>query len=351
MRTIQGPAIFLAQFLGERPPYNSLESLAEWAGSLGYIGVQMPTFDRRIFDLEQAAESETYGDEMTSMLASHGLVITELSLHRQGHLVALHPAYETIADVFTPPELRGHPEQRQAWAVQQLLLGAKASQRLGLSRLVTFSGSLLWPFLYPYPRRPSGLVDEAFDELARRWRPILDAFDEAGVDLCFEIHPGEDLHDGATFERLLERLNGHPRCHILYDPSHLLLQQIDYLDFLDLYRDRIKVFHVKDAEFNRNGRTGLYGGYLDWPERAGRFRSPGDGQVDFGAIFSKLADNDYEGWAVLEWECCLKHPEDGAREGAGFIKSHIIRVTERPFDAPMGRAADRAVNRGILGLD
>lgn len=208
----------------------------------------------------------------------------------------------------------------------------------------------MWPFLYPYPPRPAGLVDEAFAELARRWRPILDAFDEAGVDLCFELHPGEDLHDGATFERFLDFVHQHPRCHILFDPAHLFLQHIDYLDFLDRYRERIKAMHVKDAEFRRNGRTGTYGGYLGWSERAGRFRSLGDGEIDFGGIFTRLADNDYPGWAVLEWECALKHPEDGAREGAAFIRDHIIRVTERAFDAGIARKADRGTSRKVLGL-
>ena len=155
-------------------------------------------------------------------------------------------------------------------------------------------------------------MEAAFDELAKRWLPILNAFDDAGVDIGFEIHPGEDLHDGVTFEMFLERVNNHPRCNILFDPSHLILQQLDYLGFMDAYKDRIKLAHIKDAEFNPTAKQGVYGGYQPWIDRAGRFRSLGDGQVDFNGIFSKLAANDFDGWAVLEWECCLKHPEDGA---------------------------------------
>lgn len=350
MRTVKGPGIFLAQFLGEEPPFNTLDSMARWAADLGYLGLQVPIFDQRLIDLRQAAASEAYCDEITAMLTGHGLVITELASQRIGHLIAVHPAHDPIADVLVPPDLRGRPTARQAWAAEQLILAAKASQHLGLSRHATFSGSLLWPFLYPYPPRPAGLVEEGFEELAGRWRPILNAFDEAGVDVCFELHPGEDLHDGATFERFLDAVGGHPRCHILYDPSHLFLQHIDYLDFLDRYRERIKAMHVKDAEFRRNGRSGAYGGYLDWSERAGRFRSPGDGEIDFGGIFTRLADNDFPGWAVLEWECALKHPEDGARQGAAFIRDHIIRVTDRAFDAGMARRAHRKLNRQILGL-
>ena len=191
---------------------------------------------------------------------------------------------------------------------------------------------------------------EAFAELGRRWRPILDAFDEAGVDVAYELHPGEDVFDGATFERFLQAVGGHPRCAINYDPSHFVLQRLDYLAFIDLYHSRIRAFHVKDAEFNGDGRQGVYSGYLPWLERAGRFRSLGDGQIDFGAVFSKLAAYGYEGWAVMEWECCLKHPEDGAREGAEFIASHIVRATDKAFDDFAGGARDTARLRRMLGL-
>ena len=351
MKTLKGPGIFLAQFIGPEVPFNSLDSIAEWAAGLGYVGVQMPTGDATsFFDLERAADNQDYCDEITGRLAQHGLVITELSTHLQGQLVAVHPAYDELFDGFAPPEVRGKPGARQAWAVGQLKAAAKASRRLGLTAHATFSGSLAWPYLYPWPQRPAGLIEEAFAELGRRWRPILDAFDEAGVDVCYEIHPGEDLHDGATFERFLDEVGGHARACILYDPSHFVLQQLDYLDFIDRYHDRIRAFHVKDAEFRPNGRSGVYGGYQSWADRPGRFRSPGDGQVDFRAIFSKLAQYNFPGWAVLEWECALKHPEDGAAEGAPFIRDHIIRVTERAFDDFAGSGVDAGANRRLLGL-
>ncbi|WP_386080194.1 sugar phosphate isomerase/epimerase family protein [Vreelandella sp. F11] len=350
MNTIKGPALFLAQFAGDEAPFNTLESIAAWAAGLGYEGVQIPSWDARMIDLKRAAESRTYCDEIKGTLAEHGLTLTELSTHLQGQLVAVHPAYDEMFDGFAAPEVRGNPNARQAWAVEQLMLAAKASQNLGLTDHGTFSGSLAWPFIYPWPQRPAGLIDTAFDELAKRWRPILDAFDEAGVNLCYEIHPGEDLHDGITFEMFLERVGNHPRCHILYDPSHLILQQLDYRGFLDVYRDHIQMFHVKDAEFNPSPKQGVYSGYQSWTERAGRFRSLGDGQIDFKSIFSWMAANDYHGWAVLEWECCLKHPEVGAREGATFIRDHIIEVTERAFDDFADGGSDQAANRRILGL-
>src|SRR4030088_6213 len=329
MKTIKGPAIFLAQFAGDAAPFNNLADIAGWAAGHGYKGVQLPSWDARLFDLARAAESKGYCDEVKGTLSQAGVELTELSTHLQGQLVAVHPAYDTAFDGFAAPEVRGNPAARQQWAVNQLLLAAKASRNLGLNAHVPFSGALAWPFVYPWPQRPAGLVETAFDELARRWTPILNAFDEAGVDVCYEIHPGEDLHDGITYEMFLERVNNPPRCNILYAPSHFLLQQLDYLQFIDIYHQRIRMFHAKDAEFHATGRQGVYGGYQSWINRAGRFRSLGDGQVDFRAIFSRLAQYDYSGWAVLEWECCLKRPEDGAREGVKFITDHIINVTHR----------------------
>ncbi|TYL46967.1 sugar phosphate isomerase/epimerase family protein [Marinomonas sp. IMCC 4694] len=350
MQTIKGPAIFLAQFVGDEAPFNSFDAICGWVASLGYKGVQVPTWDKRLMDLERAAHSQAYCDELIATAARHGVVISELSTHLQGQLVAVHPAYDAAFDGFADPSVRGNPDARQAWAVAQLLLAASASKRLGLTAHATFSGALAWPYFYPWPQRPAGLVEEAFAELGRRWLPILDAFDEAGVDLCYEIHPGEDLHDGVSFERFLREVNQHPRANILYDPSHFVLQHLDYLAFIDHYHERIKMFHVKDAELTLNGKCGVYGGFESWEDRPGRFRSIGDGQVNFKNIFSKLTKYNFTGWAVLEWECCLKHPEDGAVEGARHINDFIIRVTDRAFDDFADSGIDQAANRSMLGL-
>ena len=351
MNRIQGPAVFLAQFVGSAAPFNTLDGLARWAAGHGYVGVQMPTtVAPEIFDLALAAESATYCDEVKGVLAGHGLVLTELSTHLQGQLVAVHPAYDLPMDGFAPAELRGKPAERTAWAVQQMKLAALASRRLGLDAHATFSGALAWPYLYPWPQRPAGLVEAAFAELGKRWLPILNAFDEAGVDVCYEVHPGEDLCDGASYERFLGEVKQHPRACLLYDPSHFVLQQLDYLHYIDLYHSRIKAFHVKDAEFRPNGRQGVYGGFETWVNRAGRFRSLGDGQVDFSAIFSKLTQYGYRGWAVLEWECCIKHPEQGAAEGAPFIQRHLIEVADRAFDDFAASGADGGAIRAMLGL-
>ena len=350
MQSLKGPAIFLAQFADDISPFNNLNEMCRWAASLGFKGVQIPSWDKRLFDLDLAGTSKTYCDEVAGTVAEHGMQITELSTHLQGQLIATHPCYDQMFDGFAPIEVKGNPVARTQWATEQMYLAAHASNYLGLQSHASFSGALLWQTMYPWPQRPAGLVEQGFKELAKRWLPILNRFDEAGTDVCFELHPGEDLHDGVTFERFLEATDNHPRANILYDPSHFLLQQLDYLSFIDIYHDRIKPFHVKDAEFNPNGRSGVYGGYQSWIDRPGRFRSLGDGQIDFKAIFSKLTQYGFNGWAVLEWECCIKHPIDGAKEGAEFIKQQLIRPTEKAFDDFASVGADEELNKQILGL-
>ena len=350
MKKIKGPAIFLAQFVGDHEPFNSLDNISKWAANLGYKGVQIPSWDKRLFDLSQAAESKSYCDEIRGILNENKIELTELSTHLQGQLVAVHPAYDIPFDGFAHESVRGNPSKRKDWAINQLMMAAKASENLGLTEHATFSGALAWPYMYPWPQRPNGLVEEAFNELANRWTPILNAFDNSGVDLCYEIHPGEDLHDGVSFEMFLEKVNNHSRCNMLYDPSHFVLQHLNYLDHIDIYHEKLKMFHVKDAELNPTGKQGVYGGFQSWIDRAGRFRSLGDGQVDFKSIFSKLSQYNFSGWAVLEWECCIKSPQQGAEEGSKFISDHIIDVTEKAFDDFADSGMDQETNKKLLGI-
>lgn len=350
MKSIKGPALFLAQFAGDEAPFNSWDAITKWAADCGYEGVQVPSWDARLIDLDKAAQSRDYCDEFKGVAKNNGVQVTELSTHLQGQLVAVHPAYDEAFDGFAAPEVRGNPAMRQKWAVEQVIKAIQASKNMDIRAHATFSGALAWPYIYPWPQRPAGLVETAFDELANRWRPILDAAEDNGVDICYEIHPGEDLHDGISFEMFLERVNNHPRCNMLYDPSHYVLQALDYLANIDIYHERIKMFHVKDAEFNPTGKQGVYSGFQSWVDRAGRFRSLGDGQTDFKSIFSKLSAYDFDGWAVVEWECCLKHPEDGAVEGAQFVRDHLIRVTEKAFDDFADGGTDDDANRRMLGI-
>ena len=273
MKSIKGPAVFLAQFAGSEVPFNSLDGMCKWASDLGYKGIQIPTWESSLIDINKASESQTYCDELKGKVESYGLEITDLSTHLQGQLVAVNPAYDTLFDSFAPASVWKNPKARTEWAIDFVKKSGTASGRLGLKTHATFSGALMWHTVYPWPQRPNGLVEMGFKELASRWLPILNHFDEVGVDVCYEIHPGEDLHDGISFERFLEATGNHKRVNILYDPSHFVLQQLDYIAFIDFYHEHIKSFHVKDAEFNPTGKQGVYGGYTDWKDRAGRFRS------------------------------------------------------------------------------
>jgi sugar phosphate isomerase/epimerase len=349
-KTIQGPGLFINQFIGPKPPFDTLDGIARWAAELGFKALQIPVSDPRLTDTGELSERDAIV-VIERILAATGLAISEVAAQRAGQLLAVHPAYDDVMDAFASPAVRGNPQARCQQAELDLRRAISMAAALGARRVVTFSGGFAWPFFYPFPPHPEGLVARAFDELAARWRPLLDEADRAGVDLCFELHPGQDLHDGATFERLLALVDHHPRARILYDPSHMLLQHMDYLGFIDRYHERIAAFHVKDAEFIPSASRGVYGGYAEWLDRPGRFRSVGDGQIDFRGIFDRLTRYGYDGWAVLEWECCLKNAMDGATEGALFIADHIIRVTERPFDAGMRQDASAATLDRILGLE
>lgn len=349
MSNIQGPAIFLAQFVGDEPPYDTLDHMAEWASSLGYRGVQIPAWEPSLIDLDKAARSASYCDDLRARLDEHGLVPTELGAFLAGQVIALHPAYTTIFDPFYPEGLSD--EERIEWAMTRLKKSVRAASNLELDVVPVLSGGTAWPFVYPWPQRPQGLIDEAFEELAERWLPVLDLAAEHDIAIAYELHPVCDLFDGATFERFLAETDEHPSVAINYDASHFVLQQLDYLDFIRRYGNRIAGFHVKDAEFSPNGQQGVYGGLAPWKERAGRFRTPGDGDVDFTSVFTLLTEAGFDGWAVLEWEDPVKSSEQGAREGAPFIEEHLIDAPEKSFDEFAGSDTNRERNRRILGLD
>jgi sugar phosphate isomerase/epimerase len=349
MSGIKGPAIFLAQFVSDKEPYNNLESISSWAKSLGYKGIQIPAWEKRLIDINQAASSKSYCDEIKGKCGD--LVITELASHLFGQLIAVHPAYDEVFDAFTDVNLRNNPKERQKWAVDKMKAVIKASANLGLKVVPTFSGALLWHLMYPWPPRPEGIVEEGFKALASYWEPVLQMASDYGVELAYEIHPGEDLHDGVTFERFLEATNNHKSVKILYDPSHFILQHLDYIEFIHIYSEFIKAFHVKDAELRLSGKSGVYGGYQEWKDRPGRFRSLGDGGIDFKKVFSSLTEEGFDSWAVLEWECFLKDSNQGAREGAKFISSKLIETSKGSFDDFAAMPTDKKRNKRILGLE
>jgi len=339
------PCSLLAQFLRDEEPFDSLANIGTWFAGMGYKGVQVPAWDRRVIDLDQAAVSRSYCDDYRGRLADLGLEVTSWpATCRARCWRCIRPTPRDSLDFIL-----------RVWMARRGLNGGRRAEEVhprlrqpGLRNIPVLSGGFAWHLAYPWPQRPAGLIDEAFRELARRWRPLLDLAQEHGCIFGYELHPGSDLFDGATFELFLEHTANHPAACINYDPSHFLLQQLDYLAFIELYGKRISGFHVKDAEFRPSGRVGVYGGYQSWARRAGRFRSLGDGQVDFKRVFTLLTEAGFDGWpsgvGVLRQESGA-----GACEGAPFIARHIIESTEVAFDDFAGGKADAASNRKILG--
>lgn len=352
-KTKKGVALFWAQFAGDEPPFNTLEGIAKWTAAQGFKGAQLPGWDSRFIDVQKCAESQTAADEVKGKLNDAGLEPTEIALHPVGQLMCCHPAYHQLFDEFAPDHLKGKPNEWPAWVTQMHKWAMKASQRMGLTAVPTFPGTLIWPYVYPWPQRPKGLVEEAFKVQAARWKPVFDyGMDECdGVVAAYETHPMEDIHDGDSYEMFLGAVDNHPGACLIYDPSHFVLQQLDYLAFIDLYHDRIKAYHAKDAEFHASGRGGVYGGFQPWVKRAGRFRSIGDGQVDFKRIASKFAQYGINVWANVEWECCLKEAADGAAESVPLMeKLFTIQIPSKAFDDFADSGADIAMIQNILGV-
>jgi len=231
-------------------------------------------------------------------------------------MLAVHPAYEVMFSGFFPAGLTGN--DRTNWAAGELRKCLLASSNLGLHNVPVLSGGFAWHLTYPWPQRPPRIVEEAFQELGRRWRPLLDLAADKNLVFGFELHPGSDLlrrrHVRDVSRRGARPSRGLPQ---LRPESLFCCKQLDYLAFIEIYGRRIKGFHVKDAEFRPSGRVGVYGGYQPWSKAGRPFRSLGDGQVDFKRVFTCLRKRLSTGWAVLE-ECCVKSPHRGGR-GAVFI--------------------------------
>ena len=207
---------------------------------------------------------------------------------------------------------------------------AKASANLGLKAHATFSGALAWPYVYPWPQRPAGLVEAAFDELAKRWRPILDAFDMPDVISVTRSIPAKTFTT-ASPSRCSSNGSEIIRAAISCSTraTSCCSSSITWPTSISI-TSASRCFTSRTPSSIPAGGSGVYGGFQPWIDRAGRFRSLGDGQVDFRSIFSKLTQYGFDGWAVLEWECCIKSPEQGAAEGAPFISAISSRRRAAP---------------------
>lgn len=358
--SLKGPGIFLAQGLGKEG-WGSLEECAKSAAALGYKGMQLPLWDKRAIDLEYAAVSPKYCEELQQICTDAGCPIVELANHCEWQLVRSCPTYTSLHSWVAPKELdteHGKQEALAQWAQRRAMLSVDAAANFGFDRVGGFSGSSIFQFVYPWPQRPPGLVAAAFNALAAAWMPIFEHADMKGVDVCFELHPGEDLMDGDTFNLFLRYVKNHPRCNILLDLSHMVLAGMTNDNMRGFIREnakRIKMFHVKDGEFNPRPGGGVYSSYNGWKDRQGRFRSLGDGHINYAEVFALLQDLDLDLWAILEWECCLKGWKQGVREGAQYIQSWMdaIPAPERSAvephdDGAFDDFAQANVNRALI---
>jgi len=342
---IKGPGILISQFMTDKPPRDNLENISTWAAELGYKGLQMGA---NMIDLDKAAESKTYCDEWAGKLKEKGLEVIDFHGGRYGQMLAFNPAYDDLFANFHPKGLKG--KELTEWATGEFMKTIKASKNLGLKGVASLSGGFAWIMVYPWPQRPKGIIETSFKELVRRWKPILDFAHENGITINYELHPACDCFDGATFDMFLEYSNEHPSACLNYDPSHFILQQLDLYEFIKVYGSRIKGFHVKDGEFNPSAKQGVYSGFQSWSKRAGRFRTVGDGQIDFKKVFSLLTEAGYDGWAVLEWEDPVRDPEDAAKRCAKFIEDHIIETAKYEFDSFLDAGVDESGHKKILGI-
>jgi sugar phosphate isomerase/epimerase len=344
---IKGPGILSAQFMTKEPPRDNLENFSTWAADLGFKGLQLMP-EPQVIDLDKGAVSKTYCDEWAGKLKAKGLICTDFHAAIFSQMLAFNPAYETLFEGFHPKGLKG--KELTDWATNGLKKLIKTAANLGISGFPVLSGGLAWIMVYPWPQRPAGIIETAFKELARRWLPILDYAQENGVTINYELHPCCDLFDGATFDMFLEQVKDHPAACLTYDPSHFILQQLDLYEFIKIYGSRIKGFHVKDGEFIPSGKQGVYSGLQPWATRAGRFRTVGDGQVDFKRVFSLLTEVGFDGWAILEWEDPVRSPEQAAKRSVKFIEDHIIETADYAFDNFLDGGADISAHNKILGI-
>lgn len=334
---LKGPAIFLAQGW-KKPGWTTLEECARTAASLGYKGLQGFLWGGGPIDVELAAQSTTYCEDIQATATGAGCSIVELADHCDSQLVSCSPTYARLHAWPAPEAIRRDRKAVKEWAQERAKNVVRATRNFGFDRVAMFSGTYLFPFLYPWPQRPQGLVEAGFNALAKDWLPILDLADQLGVDLCYELHPGEDLMCGDTFNRFLPYVKNHPRCKILLDLSHMVLAGMKMehmLSYIDSNAARIGMMHVKDGELCPNGGGAVYSGYNSWPKRQSRFRSLGDGQISYAEVFALLKQLGLDLWATVEWEDCAgKGWAQGVREGAAYVQAWLDGTAEPAQTGP-----------------
>ena len=314
-----------------------LRALAETVGGLGYDGVELGLVAGH-FDVELAARSKAYCDDVRGVLSAQGLGCWALAAHLQGQLVC--DVYDARHAAFAPKALRKDPKAMRAWAVKTMKQAAKAARNLGAEVVTGFTGSPIWPYLYSFPPVSERMIAEGYESFAKAWRPILDVFAGEGVKFALEVHPTEIAFDIASAQRALEAVGGHPAFGFNFDPSHLGYQGVDYVKFIRLFGERIFHVHVKDAWWGHgDGTVGVFGGHVAFgdPRRYWDFRSPGHGDVNFEEIIVALNDISYRGPLSVEWEDSRMDRLHGAKESLAFVRRLDFAPSATAFDAGFGK--------------
>ena len=313
-----------------------LETLAKKAAEFGYQGLELACWGDH-FEVDKALEDPNYCSDKRALLEKYDLECHAISNHLAGQAVCdvIDERHQSIL----PPRVwgDGKPQDVNARAVEEMKLTARAAQKFGVSVVNGFTGSSIWPLLYSFPPVPESMVEEGFQFFAEQWNPILDVFDECGVRFALEVHPTEIAFDIYTAQRSLEVLNHREAYGFNFDPSHLLWQGVDPVEFLRAFPDRIYHCHIKDAIVTLDGRTGILASHLNFgdPRRGWDFRSPGRGGVNFEEIIRALNVLGYQGPLSVEWEDSGMEREHGAREAAEFVKRLDFAPSNVAFDAAM----------------
>jgi len=296
-----------------------LSELARKVAEWGYDGLELACWGDH-FSPESAVNDEGYVAKHRAILDQNGLKVWALGNHLTGQLVLDPNDHRT--DDWVPSELAGDSEGKRAWAIEQMKLTAKAARKFGVGIVTGFTGSPIWHMIYPFPPVSPKDIQDGYDTFAKTWGPILDVFKENDVKFALEVHPGEIAFDLYSAELALEAVGNHPAFGFNFDPSHLIWQQVDPVQFIYAFPDRIFHVHAKDAEVTLDGRTGILSSHLQFGDhrRGWDFRSVGRGDVDFAGIVKALNHIGYTGPLSVEWEDNHMEREHGAREACEFLR-------------------------------
>jgi sugar phosphate isomerase/epimerase len=311
-----------------------IEDMARRTSEFGYDGIELACWGDH-FEVDKALGDKGYCAAKRDLLDRFELQCHAISNHLVGQAVLdnIDERHKSIL----PPQVwgDGDPEGVNQRAAEEMKNTARAAQKLGVGVVNGFTGSSIWHLLYSFPPVAPKTIEAGFELLAERWNPILDVFDECGVKFALEVHPTEIAFDLYSAELALEALDHREAFGFNFDPSHLIWQGVNPVEFIRAFPDRIYHVHVKDTKVSLNGRTGILASHLNFgdPRRGWDFRSPGHGDVDFGEIIRALNVAKYDGPLSVEWEDSGMDREHGAREACEFVKKADFQPSGRAFDA------------------